>query len=207
MAILATPVTESSVPPLTLRLGSAVRLSDDQLLELCRLNQELRIERTSRGDLEIMSPVGGGSGERNAEIVFQLQKWTKENGMGVVFDSSAGFLLPNGAMRAPDASWVRRSRLAGLSREEKEKFLPLGPDVVVELRSVTDRLDDQCEKLEEYMGNGAALGWLIDPVEKAVHIYRPGQPPDVLEEPAFVSGDPILPGFRLQLEEIWEPRW
>jgi Uma2 family endonuclease len=207
MAILAQPVTESGVEPLTLRLGSALGLSDDQLLELCRLNKDLRIERTSQGDLEIMTPAGGGSARRNADVITQLGIWAREDHTGVVFDSSAGFLLPSGAMRAPDAAWVRRSRLTGLSREEKEKFLPLCPDFVVEVRSATDYLDAQREKLQEYMDNGAALGWLIDPFEKTVHVYRPGVDPEILEEPQSVSADPVLPGFELQLEEIWNPLW
>jgi Uma2 family endonuclease len=207
MAILAQPATESGVEPLTLRLGSALSLSDDQLLELCCLNKELRIERTSEGDLEIMAPAGGGAAVRNSDILFQLASWAKENRTGIAFSSSAGFLLPSGAMRAPDAAWVRRSRLTGPSREEREKFLPLCPDFVVEVRLATDYLDAQREKLQEYMDSGAALGWLIDPLEKTVHVYRPGGDPEILEEPQSVSADPVLPGFELQLEEIWNPLW
>jgi Uma2 family endonuclease len=207
MVILAKPVTAVDVLTLTLRLDPAVRLSDDQLLEICRLNRDLRIERTSQGDLVMMAPAGGGSGERNAEIVYQLRKWAKEDGTGVAFDSSAGFILPNRAMRAPDAAWVRRSRLTGLTRQEKEKFLPLCPDFVVELRSVSDRLEDQREKVREYIENGASLGWLIDPIAKKVHVYRPGQAPEILREPRFIAADSVLPGFQLQLGEIWEPSW
>lgn len=207
MVTIAQPATEEGDASVTLRLGPVLRLSDDQLLELCQLNRDLRIERTSQGDLVIMTPAGGGSGRRNSEVLFQLESWAREDGTGVVFSASAGFLLPDGAMRAPDASWVLRSRLAGLSRDEKEKFLPLCPDFVLELRSPTDRLTATQRKLEEYMENGAQLGWLIDPLEKTVHIYRPGRAPEVLEEPASVSGDQLLPGFRLQLEEIWEPDW
>lgn len=192
--------------PVTLRLTPAVRLSDDQLLELCRLNKELRIERTSEGDLEIMTPAGGRSSSRNARVVRQLGNWAEGDGRGVVFDSSAGFILPNGAMRAPDAAWVRRSRLAGLSPEEAEKFLPLCPDFVIELRSPTDRLSTQQDKLEEYLENGAELGFLIDPIDRVVYVYRPGRLPEVLEEPQAVSAEPVLPGFILQLDEIWS-RW
>ena len=131
-----------------MRLGSALGLSDDQLFELCRLNKDLRIERTSQGDLEIMTPAGGGSGDRSSEINFQVRRWAKENRTGVVFDSSTGFLLPDGAMRAPDAAWVRHTRLAVLSRDEKEKFLPLCPDFVVALRSVKDQLELSAKSCE-----------------------------------------------------------
>lgn len=207
MVIFARPAAEEDADPVTLRLEPVLHLSDDQLLELCQLNRDLRIERTSQGDLVIMTPAGAGSGRRNSEILFQLEAWAKEDGTGVVFSASAGFLLPSGAMRAPDAAWVRRSRLAGLTREDKEKFLPLCPDFVLELRSPTDRVSVLEEKLAEYQENGAHLGWLIDPFEKTVRVYRPGRDPEMLEEPSSVSADPVLPGFHLQLEEIWEPDW
>jgi Uma2 family endonuclease len=207
MVISARPAMEEDAEPLTLRLEPTLHLSDDQLLELCQLNRDLRIERTSQGDLVIMTPAGAGSGRRNSEILFQLESWAKQDGTGVVFSASAGFLLPSGAMRAPDAAWVQRSRLIGLSREAKEKFLPLCPDFVLELRSPTDRVSVLEEKLAEYQDNGARLGWLIDPFEKTVHVYNPGREPEILEEPAFLSADPVLPGFRLRLEEIWEPDW
>ncbi|HEX7185523.1 MAG TPA: Uma2 family endonuclease [Thermoanaerobaculia bacterium] len=158
MVTIAPPATLVSVEPVRLRLKPAVCLSDDQLQALCELNSELRIERTSEGDLEIMSPAGPGSAERGSEINFQLRQWVKVDGTGTVFDSSAGFLLTNGAMRAPDTSWVRWSRLKGLSRSEREKFLCLCPDFVVELRSATDSLSSLQEKLEEYMANGRCRG-------------------------------------------------
>lgn len=207
MAVAPLSIPVSSEEAVALRLPPGVRLSDDQLLDLCRLNKELRIERTSEGDLVIMTPAGAGSSQRNADLIYQLKKWSREDGTGVVFDSSAGFLLPNGAMRAPDAAWVRRSRVSGLSRDEKEKFLRLCPDFVVEVRSPSDTLSTQQEKLEEYIENGALLGFLLDPIGKTVYVYRPGRPPEVLEQPRAVSADPVLPGFSLQLEEIWEPRW
>lgn len=207
MAVAPLSIPVSSEEAVALRLPPGVRLSDDQLLELCRLNKELRIERTSEGDLVIMTPAGAGSSRRNAKIIFQLETWSLEEGTGLVFDSSAGFLLPNGAMRAPDAAWVRRSRLSGLSRDEKEKFLPLCPDFVIELRSPSDLLAVQQHKLEEYIENGALLGFLLDPTARSVHVYRPGRPAEVLERAKAVSADPILPGFSLQLEDIWEPGW
>jgi len=199
IAIDATPV------PLSLRFGSVLHLSDDELFELCAKNPELRIERTAEGNLIVMTPAGGASGHRNLEVAAALALWARRDGTGVGFDSSTGFLLPNGAMRAPDAAWVLRSRLDQLSTQVKEKFLPLCPDLAIELRSPSDGLSDLQAKMEEYRANGARLGWLLDPKERRVHVYRPGQPIEVLEDPATVSGDPELPGFILELEPVWQP--
>lgn len=190
---------------LSLRLSPELRLDDDDLLELCARNPELRIERTAEGDLIVMTPAGGASSRRNVRIVAALETWAQRGGTLVVFDSSGGFLLPNGAMRAPDASCVLRSRLANLSAQAKERFLPLCPDVVVEVRSPSDRLADLMAKMEEYRDNGARLGWLIDPQERCVHVYRPGRPVDVLEHPTELSGDPELASFVLGLATVWEP--
>ena len=195
----------SSPVPLSLQLGSALRLSDDELFDLCARNPELRIERTAEGNLIVMPPAGGASGHRNLEITAALALWSRRDGTGVGFDSSTGFLLPNGAMRAPDAAWVLRSRLDRLSAQVKEKFLPLCPDFAIELRSPSDRLSDVKAKVEEYRDNGARLAWLLDPQERRVHVYRPGRPIEVLEAPLTVSGDPELPGFVLELEPIWQP--
>lgn len=199
IAIDATPV------PLSLRLGSALQLSDDELFELCGRNPELRIERTAQGNLVVMTPAGGASGHRNFKLTGALALWVERDGTGVGFDSSTGFLLPNGAMRAPDAAWVLHSRLARLSTQAKEKFLPLCPDFAIELRSPSDRLSDLQAKMEEYRANGTRLGWLLDPKERRVYVYRPGRPIEVLEHVPAVSGDPELPGFILQLEPIWQP--
>ena len=189
--------------PLNLELGSALQLGDDELFELCRRNPELRIERTSRGDLHVMTPVGGESSHRNAELVFALMEWAKRDGTGVVFDSSGGFLLPNGAMRSPDAAWVERSRWAGLTDEQRRRFIPLAPDFVVELRSPSDDLPELQRKMEEFREAGVRLGWLVDPEERRVHVYRPGRAPEVLDHPGGVSAEPELPGFVLDLEPIW----
>lgn len=199
IAIASTPL------PLSLQLGSALRLSDAELYELCAGNPELRIERTAEGNLIVMTPAGGASGHRNLEIAAALAVWSRRDGTGVGFDSSAGFLLPNGAMRAPDAAWVLRSRLEPLSTEAKERFLPLCPDFVIELKSPSDRLSDLQAKMEEYRANGARLGWLVDPQERQVHVYRPGRAVEVLRDPAKVLGDPELPGFVLDLEPVWKP--
>lgn len=190
--------------PLQLELGSALELTDAELLELCRRNPELRIERSPEGDLEVMTPSGGESSHRNAEVLFALMAWAREDGTGVAFDSSGGFSLPDGAMRAPDTSWVRRDRLDEVPAEARKGFLPLCPDFVVEVRSPTDPLPPLRAKMDEYTANGARLGWLIDPGERAVEIYRPGAEPERLTAPARISADPELPGFELDLRPIWE---
>lgn len=150
-----------------------------------------------------MPPAGGETGEQNAEITIQLGLWAKRDGEGTTFDSSTGFRLPNGAVRSPDAAWVRRSRLNTLSPEQRKKFLPLCPDFVIELRSPTDSLNALQEKMREYLDNGAQLGWLIDPEQRRVYVYRPQAPVQTLDNPETISGDPTLTGFVLDLREIW----
>jgi Uma2 family endonuclease len=193
------------IRPVVLKLKPAINLTDDQLFELCQLNGDWRIEYTAQGELIVMPPTGGETSNRNAEITFQVQSWTRQDQTGVAFDSSGGFKLPNGATRSPDAAWVRRSRLAGLTREQKQKFLPLCPDFAIELRSPTDNLRAVLDKMQEYLDNGAQLGWLLDPLTRRVHVYRPQCPPEILEAPSTVSADPLLPGFVLDLRKIWEP--
>lgn len=190
---------------LSLELGSTLRLSDDELYDLCAGNPEVRIERTAEGDLIVMTPTGWSSGKRNLEIALALGAWAKRDGTGDAADSSTGFLLQDGAMRAPDAAWVLRARLDALSPEVKERFLPLCPDFVVELRSPSDALATLQAKMEEWVGNGARLAWLIDPLERTVHVYRPGAEPEVMDDPSAVCGDPELPGFSLDLAPIWAP--
>jgi Uma2 family endonuclease len=193
------------IHPVVLKLKPAINLTDDQLFELCQLNRDWRIEYTAQGELIVMPPTGGETSNRNAELTYQVQAWTRRDQAGVAFDSSGGFKLPNGATRSPDAAWVRRSRLAGLTREQKQKFLPLCPDFVIELRSPTDNLQAVLDKMQEYLDNGAQLGWLLDPVTRRVHVYVPQRSPEILEAPSTVSADPLLPGFVLDLQKIWEP--
>ena len=187
---------------LFLALPPVVRLDDDQFYELCRLNRELRIERAAGGCLSIMPPAGGDTSRRNAEIVRQLGNWTRRDGTGISFDSSCGFLLPNGAIRSPDASWVLRERLNALTERERSRFLPLCPDFVVELRSPTDSLQVLHDKMREYMDNGARLGWLIDPLRGEVFVYRPAGSVECLRAPEQLSAEPLMAGFRLDLHEI-----
>lgn len=196
-------MTEDVGLPLILRLRPVLDLSDDQLLALCAINQELWIERNAQGELLIMPPASGGSGKRNAEITCQVTSWAKGDGTGTAFDSSTGFRLANGAMRAPDAAWVLNARLATLPSDAWDQFLPLCPDFVVELRSPSDRLRDLQAKMDEWIANGARLGWLVDPKPRHLYIYRLGVPAERLDAPDTVAGDPVLPGFVLDLRPIW----
>ena len=188
---------------LLVRLQPALCPTEDQFYEFCRINSDLRIERNPDGGVLVMEPAGWETGEKNAEITFQLKAWANENGRGRAVDSSAGYRLPNGAMRSPDASWVRNERLATVSPAERAKFIPLCPNFVVELRSPTDRLQRLEAKMAEYIANGAELGWLIDPIRQRVSVYRPGSTVEVLYAPVAVSGDPVLEGFRFRLERVW----
>ena len=191
--------------PLVLNMRPALKMDDDQFYAFCQANPGLRIERTAKGEIVIMPPVGGGSSRRNAKLTIVLGIWAERDGTGVVFDSSGTFILPDKAIFSPDAAWVRRSRLAGLTTEQKEKFLPLCPDFVIELRSPSDHLSDLKKKMEAYIANGTELGWLINPRRREVFVYRPGQAVLHLQNPETVSGDPVLPGFALDLRQIWEP--
>ena len=193
----------ADTPALLVQLQPVLRLTDDQFYEFCRINKELRIERTACGGLLIMPPTGGYSSERNAEVTFQLRLWAKRDGTGATFDSSGGFVLPNGAVRSPDASWVGHARLASLTDEQRMKFLPLCPDFVIELRSLTDSLSVLQDKMREYVDNGARLGWLIDPPGRQVFVHRPGEPVERFDEPEGMSADPVLSGFRLEMGGIW----
>ena len=188
---------------LFLALPPVVRLDEEQFFELCRLNRELRIERAAGGDLSIMPPAGGNTSRRNAEIARQLGNWARRNGTGTSFDSSCGFVLPNGAIRSPDAAWVLRERLSVLTERQRSRFLPLCPDFVVELCSPTDSLPALQYKMREYIDNGAGLGWLIDPLRGEVFVYRPDGSVECRHAPAYLLADPLLAGFRLEQDEIW----
>jgi Uma2 family endonuclease len=177
-------------------------LTDRLLLCLCAANSDLRLERTSQGELIITSPAGADSGGRNLQLLHQLAAWSNQARLGVAFDSSAGFTLPNSAMRSADAAWIAQDRWDALTPDEQARFAPLCPDFVAELRSPSDRLRDLRDKMREYRSQGARLGWLIDPKRKVVEIYRPGRPIDVLQAPATLAGEDVLPGFILDLKRI-----
>lgn len=193
-----------SLMPLILSGGAYFAdMTREQFFDFCARNPDVPFERTAEGDLVIRTPAGADSSRRNIKLAAQLSNWSDRDASGIAFDPSAGFWLPNKALRSPDAAWVRRERWDALSRDEREKFAPLAPDFVVELRSRTDRLAHLRAKMQEYVENGVRLAWLIDPVERRVEVYRPGQTPLVLDAPAAVAGDPELPGFTLDLEPIW----
>ena len=186
-----------------LHLGQVLRkMSDSEFFEMCQMNKDWQFERTSDGDLIVMPPTGGETGKRNFQLTTLFGVWAARDGSGIGFDSSTGFTLPNGAKRSPDLAWVRRSRWEALTEDEKEEFPPLCPDFVVELRSRSDSLERLQSKMNEYIENGAQLGWLIDPREKKVYVYRFGQEMICLENPGSISGDPFLPGFELDLRRL-----
>jgi Uma2 family endonuclease len=192
-------------PPMVLRTNPVLEMDDERLFDFCRINREWRIERTAEGELEIMPPTGWETSDRNSEINMQLRLWAKRISEGVASESSGGFILPSGAMRSPDAAWVRRERLANLAAGQKQRFLSLCPDFVSELRSPSDPLSTIQAKMREYVENGAHLGWLIDPEERKVHVYRPGDTVQVLDDPGTLYGGPVLPGFVLDLKPVWKP--
>jgi Uma2 family endonuclease len=199
------PVPEHAAPDhLILHLGSvAQRMSDDEFFEFCQRHPDLRIERTSEGDLIIMPPTGGETGHSNFNLTVYFGNWVQAEGSGVGFDSSTEFKLPNGAFRSPDVAWVKNDRWEALTPDERMKFPPLCPDFVIELRSDSDRVTTLQAKMQEYIDNGALLGWLIDPLQKKVWVYLPNAAVECLENPSSVSGDPVLPGFVLPLDKVW----
>jgi len=180
-----------------------LRVSDRAFWKLCQVNPELRLERTARGVLEIMPPTSGGTGQRNGWLTAQIVLWTMDDGSGAAFDSSTGFTLPNGAIRSPDASWILNERWNALTTEQREVgFAPISPDFVVELRSQSDTKEKVRQKMCEYIEQGVRLGWIIDPLDGTVEIYRPGRPVEILDKPTTLSGEDVLPGFVLQLKGI-----
>lgn len=189
--------------PLVLRTRPAIDMTDDEFFGFCQLNRDLRFERTAEGDIVVMAPTGALTGARNIRLAAQVSTWADRDGTGRAFDSSTGFVLPNGATRSPDVAWIQRARLAGLTAEQKEKFLPLCPDFVIELRSPSEALATLQEKMREYVANGTQLGWLIDPVQRHVHVYRADGTVEHLHGPTRLSGEPVLPGFGLDLTPIW----
>ena len=196
----AIPHTVLSVP---FRLKvEATRLTERQFVELCRENRDLRFELTADKELVIMAPTSSETGRQNNEIAYTLTAWAKREGSGLSFDSSTGFRLPNGAIRSPDAAWVRRERWQALSPEQRRGFAPLCPDFVLELRSPSDQLSALQDKMREYIDSGARLAWLLDPSQKRAYIYRPGRPVERRDDPPRLEGDPVLPGFVLRLDAL-----
>jgi Uma2 family endonuclease len=182
----------------------SVGLTQEQFFRLCSDNPELRLELTARKEIIVMSSTNSRTGMRNAEINRQLGNWTKQDGRGVFFDSNTGFVVPNGANRSPDSSWILRTRWDELTPQQQSVFAPICPDFVIELWSPSDTLKEIKFKLDEYVANGAKLGFLIYPPQQQVFVYRPGRNPQCLQQPSAVSADPELQGFMLDLTEIWQ---
>lgn len=180
----------------------ALKVTPEQFAQLASANRDVRLERTATGELIVMPPTGGKTGKRNLNISFQLYAWNSQTKLGVAFDSSTAFELPNGAIRSPDASWIVQARWNTLTPEQQETFPPLCPDFIIELRSKSDSLKPLRQKMQEYLDNGLLLGWLIDPQTPQVEIYRPNQTVEILANPANLSGENILPGFILDLQAI-----
>ncbi|MDX2242196.1 MAG: Uma2 family endonuclease [Leptolyngbyaceae cyanobacterium bins.302] len=186
-----------------LRLDPILQLTDKQFLDVCQANPDVKFEQNSKGELIIVSPTGGETGNDNFEIAADFAFWNREVKRGVGFDSSTCFKLPNEAKRSPDVAWITKERWEALAPENRKKFPPIAPDFVLELVSPSDDLADVQAKMREYLENGLRLGWLIDPDSKLVEIYRQNQPIEVLESPETLSGEDVLPGFVLNLQTIW----
>ncbi|MEJ7624378.1 MAG: Uma2 family endonuclease [Pyrinomonadaceae bacterium] len=188
--------------PFVLDFHSA-RLTDEQFEELCRNNRDLKFEVSARGELIIVPPTSPESGYRNSDLTYEIVKWSKHDKTGIVFDSSTLFTFPNGAKRSPDVSWMTLEKWNKVSPTERRKFSRVVPDFVIELLSPTDSLIDAIEKMAEYIDNGVRLGWLIDPIGRNVHVYRASGVVEELENPAWLDGEDVLCGFRLDVREIW----
>jgi Uma2 family endonuclease len=176
-----------------------VNLTDEQFYRLCQANQTWNLERNQKGELLIMPPVGGNSGKQEANLIVKVGVWNEQTQLGEVFSSSTIFRLPNGGDRSPDVAWIKRERWEALSAEEREKFPPLCPDFVIELRSRTDSLTSLQDKMREYLASGLRLGWLINPQQQQVEIYRLNSDVEIINLPAILSGEDVLPGFVLNL--------
>jgi Uma2 family endonuclease len=187
---------------MTLKFRPDLGLSDETFWGFCRANPDLRLERTADGELVIMAPAGSDSGRVNSRLNLRVGAWSERANLGEVFDSSAGFTLPNGAIRSPDAAWMTRERWDALPRDDQIRFAHVTPDFVAELRSVSDEMSKLRGKMQEYIEQGARLGWLIDPESGTVEIYRPDRPVETLNRPEVLSGEGVLPGFVLVLKGI-----
>jgi Uma2 family endonuclease len=186
----------------TVNLQPTFDLSDSQFEQICNTNRDLKFERTARGGLVIMALTGGETGRRNIKLSARLENWNEQSNLGVAFDSSTGFRLPNGAIRSPDAAWVSQARWAALTPSQRQKWVPLCPDFLIELKSSTDDIEDLRLKMQEYCENGLILGWLIDPETQLVEIYSAVAPVVSVNNPPSLSAEAVMPGFVLNLAGI-----
>ncbi|MBZ8180196.1 Uma2 family endonuclease [Oscillatoria salina] len=187
----------------TIDFNPIIKISDEQFYQLCRANPELKFERNADGEIIIMSPTGGETGNWNAELTIEFGIWNRQTKLGKVFDSSTCFKLPNNANRSPDVAWIKQDRWDALTDSQKEKFPPIAPDFVLELMSPNDILKVTQDKMKEYLKNQVKLGWLLNPKTRKVEIYRLGKAVEILDDPAEISGENVLPGFVLRLAVIW----
>ncbi len=192
------------IPATELYLPEEVKMDDDAFFNFCALNKDRRFERESDGTIIMMFPAGGESGCRNSDLTTLLNIWSRQDATGKSFDSSTGFILPDKSTRSPDASWVLKSRLKSLTKEQRQKFLPLCPDFAIELKSPSDCLSALRKKMAGYIANGTHLAWLLNPETQLAEIFRPGQPTEEIQGNATLTGDSVLPGFTLDLYEIWK---
>jgi Uma2 family endonuclease len=197
--------TKPEIETLLLELPRTLKLyvTQEQFAALAASNRELQLERTAKGELIVNPPTGWETGKRNFSIIGQLYRWYENHQQGEAFDCSTGFILPNGANRSPDACWISQERWDALTDAQKGTFANICPDFVVELRSGSDALKPLQEKMQEYMENGAKLGWLIDPQNKIVEVYRVGLEVEILSNPTELSGEEVLPGFVLNMRRVW----
>ena len=182
----------------------APKITVEHFEQLCQLNPELKLETNHHGELIVMSPTGYETGKNNADLLIQFGIWNRQYKLGIICDSSTGFILPNGAIRSPDLSWIAKERLTRFSKKEKEKFLPLTPDFILELMSPGDKLKDTQAKMQEYQDNGVKLGWLINPQQQQVEIYRQNESMEVINKPSTLSGEEFLPNLVIELDFIWQ---
>jgi Uma2 family endonuclease len=202
---VATAIANRGNERLTLALPSGrtgLTVSPEAFWEICLANPDLRLTRTADGELIAMAPAGSETGSHNARLTARLCNWNDATGLGVVFDSSSGFTLPDGFVHAPDASWIATGRWDALTPEDRKRFAPICPDFVAELMSPSDTRRETRDKMRAFLDQGARLGWLIDPKAVEVEVHRPGRPAEVLKRPATLSGEDVLPGFVLDLKGI-----
>ena len=200
---MATLLIQTVSTPMMIDLPWIVPMTEEQFYQFCLANRDLRIERTADGEVIVMPPAFSDTGNRNFNIAVQLGSWAEQDGTGLGFDSSAGFTLPNGATRSPDAAWIKLERWNQLTEKQKASFAPICPDFVIELRSKSDTVASLQKKMAEYLANGTILGWLIDRQNCQVYLYRPDQETVILHDPKVVIGDPELSGFELVMAKIW----
>jgi Uma2 family endonuclease len=190
--------------PLPLRFRPETPMSDEELMRFCAANDSVRVERDANGEILVMTPAGNRTGRKNTAIISALDKWAESDGRGYAFDSNTGFTLPDGSMRSPDAAWISSARWDALTDRDKDRFSPICPDFIIELRSPTDSLSDLKQKMEQWIANGAQLAWLIDPIEQEVSVYRSGVEIEVHHRPTSVQGSGIVVGFELVMARIWD---